>query len=285
MKDIESYITIAELSDISKVPVATVKYYIRENLLPKVFIQKGTRRYYTNRHIERLKVINQFKQEGMSIKEIRKIFGIIYSNNTDEEEDNSLPSQTIVKYNIIEKAMPLFRKHGYDGVTITDIANASKIGFSTFYKHFRSKKDFFIECVQKIIDDESRLLDETKTDSDVFNNETFKIGVDVFFSQYLLWVDVIKHFRAVSISKPKEFSGTFREVIKLKVELFEKRIEEAIEAGYLRKINKTLLAVMAISLLEVGSDYFSEPEYGENYIEDVLLEDTIDILLHGILKR
>jgi DNA-binding transcriptional MerR regulator len=271
--------TITELSDISGVSVSTIKFYIREKLLPKVFIQKGTRRYYTNLHIERLDVINKFKKEGMSINEIKKIFNIIHN-----DEDDYIPTATTGKYDIIDKVMPLFRKHGYDGVTITDIANAANIGCSTFYKHFKSKKDLFIECIQKIISDEARQIDEIKTDREVFDRETFHRQTDIFFGQYLLWRDMIKTLRAVSISKPTEFSETFNEVIQLKVDLFEKRISEAIEAGYIRKVNKTLLAVMGIGILELCSDYFSKPEYSEDDIK-ILLEEAKDIFLLGILER
>ncbi len=283
MSKVSSNMTITELSMISGISVPTIKFYIREGLLPKVFIQKGTRRYYTDQYAERLNSIRKFQAEGRSIREIKEIFSIIYGDR--EEGDSFTPGAAVGKYDIIDAVMPLFRKHGYDGVTITDIANASKIGCSTFYKHFKSKKALFIECVQKIISDEARQIDETKPDSEVFDKETFQREVKIFFSQYLVWRDMIKNLRAVSISKPAEFSETFKEVIQLKVELFEKRIAEAMEAGYLRKVDKTVLAVMIIGVLELCSDYFSEPEYSEEQIKGVLLEETLDIFLQGILKK
>jgi hypothetical protein len=42
---------------------------------------------------------------------------------------------------------------------------------------------------------------------------------------------------------------------------------------------------MIIGVLELCSDYFSEPEYSENYIKDILLEEAKDIFLLGILKK
>ncbi len=280
MNNINSYISITELSGISGVSVSTIKFYLREGLLPKISIQKGTRRYYSNPHIERLNVINKFKKDGKSIKEIKKIFNIIYNN-----DDNDMPTATIGKYDIIDKVMPLFRKHGYDGVTINDIADALKISFSTFYKQFKSKKVLFIECIQKIINDEAMQIDEIKANKEAFDKELFHREADIFFGQYLLWRDMIKNLRAVSISKPTEFSETFKEVIQLRVDLFENRISEGIKSGYIRNLNKTLLAVMTIGVLELCSDYFSEPEYSEEHIKDVLLEEAKDIFLHGILKR
>ncbi len=58
-----------------------------------------------------------------------------------------------------------------------------------------------------------------------------------------------------------------------------------IQAFLERNLNKTVLAVMIIGVLELCSDYFAEPEYSEEQIKGVLLEETIDIFMQGILKR
>ncbi len=276
----DSNMTITELSRNSGVSVSTIKFYIRKELLPRLTIQKGTRRYYTIQHLERLNLINKFKNRGKAIKEIKEIFNIIH----DDEENDNTAKAGIGTSAIIDAVMPLFRNKGYEGVTITDITNAANIGCSTFYRLFESKRELFVECIQKIIADEARQIDEMKTDQEVFDKETFHKEADIFFEQYLLWRDMIKTLRAVSISKPAEFSEKFKEVIQLKVDLFEKRITQAIKKGYIRKVDKTLLAVMILGVLELCSDYFSDPEYSENYIKDVLLEEAKNIFLFGILE-
>jgi AcrR family transcriptional regulator len=281
MNKMNSNMTITELSRSSGISVSAIKFYIREELLPKRIILKGTRRYYTIRHLERLNLIKKFKDEGISITQIKKIFNIIQ----DKEEKDYTPKATSRKSEIIDTVMQLFRKKGYEAVTITDITNAANIGCSTFYRHFRSKKDLFIECIQKIISDESRQVDEIRTDQEVYNKETFHRETEIFFNQYLLWRDMIKTLRAASISNPTEFSEKFDEMIQLKVDLFEKQITKAMKEGYIRKVNKTLLAVMIIGVIELCSDYFIKPEYSEIYNEKVLLEETKDIFFHGILEK
>ena len=149
----------------------------------------------------------KLKKEGMSIPEIKKIFAIIH----EEGKEDYTPVATIDKYHIINASMPLFRKMGYDGVTISDITNAANIGCGKFYKHFKSKKDLFIECIQKIITDEAKKINEFTKNQEIFDDETIDKEANVFFNQTLLWRDMIKNLRAVSISKPKEFSETFEE--------------------------------------------------------------------------
>ncbi len=273
--------TITELSRSSDISVSAIKYYMREELLPKLIIQKGTRRYYTAQHLERLNLIKKLKDEGISITQIKTIFNIIQ----EKEEKDYRPKATIRKPEIIDTVMQLFRKKGYEAVNITDITNAANIGCSTFYKHFRNKQELFIECIQKIISDESRQVDEITTDHEVYDKETFHKETEIFFSQYLLWLDMIKTLRAAAISNPAEFSEKFDEMIQLKIDLFEKQITKAMKEGYIRKVNKTLLAVMIIGVIELCSDYFIKPEQSEKYQEKILLEEAKDIFLNGILRK
>jgi AcrR family transcriptional regulator len=281
MNKMNSNMTITELSRSSGISVSAIKFYIREGLLPKCIILKGTRRYYTIRHLERLNQIKKFKKEGIKISQIKGIFNILQN----KEEKDYTPKAITRKFEIIDTVMTLFQKKGYEAVTITDITNAANIGCSTFYKHFKSKQNLFIECIQKIISDEARQFDEIRTDQEVYGKETFHREAEIFFNQYILWRDMIKNLRAASISNPAEFSEKFDEMIQLKINLFEKQIAKAMQEGYIRKLNKTLLAVMVIGVMELCSDYFIKPEYSDIYREEILLEEAKDIFLHGILKK
>ncbi|MFD0776981.1 MerR family transcriptional regulator, partial [Streptomonospora algeriensis] len=48
---------ISELSRRSGVPVATIKYYLRENLLPKGEAVSATQARYTEEHVKRLRLV------------------------------------------------------------------------------------------------------------------------------------------------------------------------------------------------------------------------------------
>jgi DNA-binding transcriptional MerR regulator len=64
---------ISELSAMSGVPVATIKYYLREGLLPEGARSSRTQATYQQRHVERLTVIRALVESGVSLAETRKV--------------------------------------------------------------------------------------------------------------------------------------------------------------------------------------------------------------------
>ena len=76
-------------------------------------------------------------------------------------------SQNDTKHRILHEALRLFSLKGYDGVTVSDIAESVGIKAPSLYKHYRSKKEIF----QSIIDEaESRFrefIDSIKLPEDL----------------------------------------------------------------------------------------------------------------------
>ncbi|QIG38856.1 MerR family transcriptional regulator [Microbacterium sp. 4R-513] len=64
---------ISELSARTGVPVATIKYYLREGLLPGGERTAPTQSTYEDRHVRRLQVIRALIASGVSIAEVRKV--------------------------------------------------------------------------------------------------------------------------------------------------------------------------------------------------------------------
>ena len=51
---------------------------------------------------------------------------------------------------IREQAFALFGRHGYEGVSIGDIARAAKLSKGALYWHFDSKEALYLECLQQL---------------------------------------------------------------------------------------------------------------------------------------
>jgi DNA-binding transcriptional MerR regulator len=64
---------ISELSADTGVPVATIKYYLREGLLPEGERTAPTQATYAERHVRRLRVIRALIESGVSIAEVRRV--------------------------------------------------------------------------------------------------------------------------------------------------------------------------------------------------------------------
>lgn len=68
---------ISELSAESGVPVATIKYYLRERLLPEGVRTSPTQASYGIPHVQRLGVIRALVDAGVGIAGVRKVIGVL----------------------------------------------------------------------------------------------------------------------------------------------------------------------------------------------------------------
>lgn len=68
---------ISELSTQTGVPVATIKYYLREGLLPEGVRSAPTQATYDERHLRRLRVIRALIGSGVTIAETRKVLAVL----------------------------------------------------------------------------------------------------------------------------------------------------------------------------------------------------------------
>jgi len=70
-------VRISELSAESGVPVATIKYYLRERLLPEGERTSPTQASYGIPHVQRLGVIRALVDAGVGIAGVRKVIGVL----------------------------------------------------------------------------------------------------------------------------------------------------------------------------------------------------------------
>jgi AcrR family transcriptional regulator len=273
---------ISELSARAGVPVSTIKFYIRKELLPKPTKTAGTQGFYTAKHLDRLQLIQKIQKEGnMSLDKVREITGMIDASEQREKRQNKQGASK-QRAEIVQAATALFREKGYEAVTIADIVDAARIGRSTFYKNFGNKKDLFIECIREIIHREGipeSVRDVPETDGFTL----FDRSAEAYFRESPVWRDMIKMLRAAAINDPAEFEETLEEALQLKVEMFKKRIRTSVELGFMREVNPTLLAVMLLGIQDYCSEYITKGQFDEP--PERILEGVKDILLHGIHKR
>lgn len=273
---------ISELSARSEVPVSTIKFYIRKELLPKPTKTAGTQGFYTAKHLDRLKLIQKIQKEGnMSLEKIREITGMIDASEEREKRENKQRASN-QGAEIVRAATALFREKGYEAVTIADIVDAARIGRSTFYKNFGNKKDLFIECIREIIHGEG-IPDDVPDAPETDGFTLFDRSAEAYFRESPVWRDMIKMLRAAAVNDPAEFEKTLEEALQLKVEVFKKRIRTSVEQGFMREVNPTLLAVVLLGIQDYCSEYISKGQFDEP--PERILEGVKDILLHGIRKK
>jgi DNA-binding transcriptional MerR regulator len=69
---------VSELSRRSRVPVATIKFYLREGILPSGDLSRPSRAYYDESHLTRLRLIGILRDVGkLPVKRIRDVVRVI----------------------------------------------------------------------------------------------------------------------------------------------------------------------------------------------------------------
>ena len=102
-----------------------------------------TTAFYTQRHLEQLNLIRELREEkNLSLASIKESMQSAFQVSAAEEPEEVDPSQ-IIRKQIIDLSVEVFRKKGYERVTITDITEAADISRNTFYQFFKTKKELF----------------------------------------------------------------------------------------------------------------------------------------------
>ena len=288
MEEARKAMTISELSSLSDLPLSTIKFYIRESLVPGPKKTRGTRAYYDESHLHRLRLIKKIQTEGnLPLSKVNEIIGMIADSERTRGRDKAEDSAA-AKSEIVTSAIQVFREKGYEKATIADMVAAARIGRSTFYTHFRDKKGLFIECVKQIIFKEMKKgekgepdeVDEVHDEEDILR--VFDRHAKAYYNVNPLWIDMVNQLRAAAINEPQEFEDELDEVIHLKINLLKRGLEKGIRRGLFREINPTLMAVMLLGLQDYH-DYLSRDTDGKSLEERY--DEATDIILYGILKR
>ena len=284
MNELEENMTISDLTKRAKIPASTIKFYLRERLLPKPIKTGATRAYYTQKHLDRLKLIKKIQKEGkIKLSKIQEITAMIDAEGRSGQRDISKGAAS-TRSRIMQSAVNLFRKKGYQSVTIAEIVASAQIGCSTFYRCFPNKKELFIACIHEIISSEDiwTKIEDVSDDKDLFH--FFDIATKVYKETGTVFRDMMDQLHAAAINKPEEFADKMDEVIQLKIQAFEETIKKGIDKGLIRNFNRTALAVMLYGIEEATHRYTSRWNLDESQ-KDTLGKEIMDILLNGIGKK
>jgi AcrR family transcriptional regulator len=279
MKQQKTYFGISELSRHTAVPVSTIKYYIRKDLLPSPIKTSKTMAYYTSAHVEKLRLIKKLqKEKNYSLEQIKEAVQRTEESRTETGTD--LPGRfSRRRAEIIEAAIDVFRMKGYGSTTMDDIATAAHISKSTFYSHFENKKELFIQCFEKIFDDSHRKtwnhLEDESDFAQMFRNQFL-----AFYKEYPKWSDMMNLLRAVAINNPKDFKDKVTETMRMTTEHIANQVDRGIEQGTFRQVHSQLAGVMFLGMLDYFCYFLSQGKFEGS--QTMLIDVFLDIAINGI---
>lgn len=157
--------TMSELVERTRVPAATVRYYLASGLLPAPMRVSAHRFLYDERHAELLRLIRVVRdRRGLPIETIGMLLpellpdlydkpsgGVFHPEMWDQllaaaaRIGNGAP----VHERLVDVGIGLFAECGYSDVTIDDVCRAAGIAKGSFYRHFSSKEELFFTAVDE----------------------------------------------------------------------------------------------------------------------------------------
>lgn len=201
---------ISELAKISGVPVSTIRYYIREGLLPQPMRTGKTRAYYSLDHLKGIELIKKKKSAGnKSLDAIRKELKKTFDQQKNTCEVQIPPGH---KEKIMSSATELFSSKGYAETTITDITSHAKISKETFYIHFKNKEELFIGCADIVFHDMyNSVWQEIKDEKNII--ERSKKRARAFITSFPKWITMMNLVRSLSVGNNPIFKEKFNNLL------------------------------------------------------------------------
>ncbi|MRS04760.1 MerR family transcriptional regulator, partial [bacterium] len=115
---------ISELAKIAGVPASTIRFYVREGLIPQPIRTGKTRAYYLRDHIKAIELIKKRRATGRkSLQSIRREIDKKMAGRKIESKMSIPPNH---KDKIVSSATELFSSKGYAETRIEDITNHAR---------------------------------------------------------------------------------------------------------------------------------------------------------------
>ena len=186
---------------------------------------------------------------------------------------------------ILQAALKLFARKGYDGTTTKDLANSAKVAEGTLFRYFPNKKAILIEVATsgwiEILTDLLTELSEMgsyKAISQVMRRRMLNMQEN----SDLLRVCFIE---AQNHSELRERIQS--EVIEKMTGVAEAFFETAIEKGIYRQINPKIVAQVFLGMFAISgfsTETIIDPDASPKAMQE-MAEGIADIFLHGVLNK
>ncbi len=193
------------------------------------------------------------------------------------------------RYEILNSAVKLFAKKGYDGTKLEDIAEAAEFGKGTIYNYFETKEDIYLEIIDRVTEDYTKKLNEmnqkSKTLYEFVSLITENLARFVLIDQFEFLMLLRLRTEINAIEKVKK-SKIVQSYITVARKVFKQKITSAIKNNEIKKINPDYFVLLFRNLL--FPYFYSILIQNKNNVSEKELKSAGDFVLstlfHGIAK-
>ena len=209
----------------------------------------------------------------------------VFSQQAWKEMRGKISTEDNTRTKILQAALKLFARKGYDGTTTKDLAKAAKVAEGTLFRHFSNKKAILVEvATEGWVDILTDLLTELsemgsyKAVSQVMRRRMINMRQNSDLMR-VCFIEAQYH--------PELRETIQAEVIDKMTDVAEAFFETAMEKGIYRKMNPKIVAKVFLGIFAIAG--FSEetimnPDASPQAMQE-MAEGISDIFLRGVLSN
>ena len=261
-----SLMRISELSKRTGFTKSTIHHYVKIGLLPAPSRVRSNLYLYDEAHVRGLERIESLKiTEKLSLEQVKEalekdplmiegelVLPSTTSRKTREQSETQVaPNMHEMKrIQIIDNAIMLFSKLGYDAVKISDITDAVQMGKGTFYLYFKNKKELMLACFDRLF----LLIAPLELRSEIRDEKDFSIKMKHrwlgFNENFDTFRGVLSLIRTACRSDEKDVKDIAAKAYYAWIDPIKRDIEQNIIKGITRPIDAELATFFILGMSE-----------------------------------
>ena len=191
-------------------------------------------------------------------------------------------TQLQVRERILSEAGPLFVQHGYDGISMREIAEACSLSKAGIYYHFKDKEDLFVALLNANLDQLIVLLAQVRQDESTARGRLLRFSIGLFTqmerSQRAMIRTASQEMNKLSPAAQSVFVKRYQEDF---IGAITAIVAEGVQRGEMRPLEPSLVTWVLLGMLypffAPGGDAHPETMFGA-------VEAALDIFFNGVLN-
>ncbi|MGE7183372.1 TetR/AcrR family transcriptional regulator [Peribacillus sp. NPDC006672] len=188
----------------------------------------------------------------------------------------------IKKDYILDKAKEVFLTKGYSSTTIADIVEHSGVSKGSIYYHFDSKETLFFKLIERKSIEWKSIWKEKEKKYDNIIDKFYGIAEYYAIDSQNPLTKITEEFYISNPERNEEILNKLLGIMRSPRELYVSLINEAIESGFIPKVDSKELAIIFSGLMDgLSATYY---EYSESEMKNIY-KKAVTYFLNGVLNK
>lgn len=291
-------IRISDLANLSGVSKSTIHHYLKRGLLAPPKKLGLSRSIYDWTHLSALKRIRELREKEKlpleKIKEILEMESRHFMSASEEghaaslinaleveKRDAKAQKDEMKRLQIVDAAIALFSKNGYEKTTLEAIADSLHMAKSTVYLYFENKEDLFMECIGRLtwIAVPEEAWDDIRKEKN-YLKRLQKRGI-AFHRAFPSYNGILTMTKAALGSDNRKLAEKAKNTLALMTRPMKKDIRRGMDSGLFRDIDEDIVSHLFLAMGEgLAFRLMMDSQYTIEHANEIMF----DFVGRGLLK-